>query len=233
MNAISEMIGRDKNRASVLIWSLANEPRSTQPGTSDYFKVVAAHAKHLDPTRPTIVVVNQNIHDQATPHSDLAGINRYYGWYSNPGELDLIGRQLVNDLHTWLNVSKKPVLVTEFGADAVTGLHMDPGYIFSEDYQAEFLARYHKAFDRVRAEGGALLGEMVWNLADFMTKQQGNRVGGNRKGIFTRNRQPKMAARVVRRRYWHLARLESSWMRNVTFDYGPQTDDDGGLQCLS
>ena len=72
----------------------------------------------------------------------------------------------------------------------------------------ELLAMNHAAFDEVRREG-ILQGEMIWNFADFMTKQQINRVVGNRKGIFTRQRQPKMSAHMLRARYWKLA--EEQW----------------------
>ena len=61
-----------------------------------------------------------------------------------------------------------------------------------------------KAFDSARAEGW-FVGEHIWNFADFMTKQESRRVAGNRKGIFTRERQPKLAAHLLRGRYWALA----------------------------
>ena len=51
------------------------------------------------------------------------------------------------------------------------GLHRDPSYVFTEDYQSDLLRQNHFAFDRARKEGGVLLGEMVWNFADFNTKQ--------------------------------------------------------------
>ncbi len=72
----------------------------------------------------------------------------------------------------------------------------------------EFMIEYFRAFDDLKKEG-VLSGEMVWNFADFMTKQQLNRVGGNKKGIFTRQRQPKASAHLIRERYWKLARLDS------------------------
>jgi len=60
LTTLTELIDRDKNRPSVLMWSLANEPRSAQPGAGEYFKVVAAHAKYLDSTRPVTIVVNED-----------------------------------------------------------------------------------------------------------------------------------------------------------------------------
>src|SRR5699024_8913104 len=114
----------------------------------------------------------------------------------------------------------------EYGADTITGLHTEPSFIFSEDYQTEFMVEYHKSFDALRAKG-FFIGEHIWNFADFMTKQrklklkkssenntdfinlllhtETTRVGGNKKGIFTRDRQPKSAARLLRCRYWKLS----------------------------
>ena len=61
------------------------------------------------------------------------------------------------------------------------------------------------------------MGEMIWNFADFMTKQEITRVLGNRKGIFTRQRQPKAAAHIMKQRYWHLAKHGTSNSTMVHF----------------
>ena len=68
---------------------------------------------------------------------------------------------------------------------------------WSEEYQAEFLEAYHRVFDRI----DAVVGEHVWNFADFATSAGTGRVDGNRKGVFTRDRRPKAAAFVLRRRW--------------------------------
>ena len=141
----------------------------------------------------------------------MGGHFRYFGWYSDTGHTELITRQTVNDLRHWHNVRKKPMVITEYGADTVAGLHQvisssrtlgcwlqfyyihvlyewhrsilhqDPPFIFTEEFQAELMAMNFAAFDELRREG-ILHGEMIWNFADFMTKQQVNRVVGNRKG---------------------------------------------------
>ena len=83
-------------------------------------------------------------------------------------------------------------------------MHTLPAFVFTEDYQDGSLQGNFKAFDQLKGQG-KLVGEMIWNFADFMTKQQTTRVVGNKKGIFTRQRQPKSSAFVLRRRYWDLA----------------------------
>jgi len=68
---------------------------------------------------------------------------------------------------------------------------------WSEEFQADLLDRYHAAFDRI----DAVIGEQVWNFADFATSPSIVRVDGNRKGVFTRDRRPKMAAHRLRARW--------------------------------
>ncbi len=91
----------------------------------------------------------------------------------------------------------KPIIVTEYGADAMPGLHTLDGAVWSEEYQAELLETYHRVFDRV----DAVVGEHVWNFADFATGPSFMRVDGNKKGVFTRERRPKAAAHRLRQRW--------------------------------
>ena len=116
---------------------------------------------------------------------------RYFGWYSDTGHTELITRQTVNDLRHWHSVRRKPMVITEYGADTIAGMHQDPTFVFTEEFQVQFLAMNHAAFDELRREG-ILHGEMIWNFADFMTKQQVNRVVGNRNGtiLVLRSHQP-------------------------------------------
>jgi beta-glucuronidase len=72
---------------------------------------------------------------------------------------------------------------------------------WDEEYQAELLDMYHRVFDRL----DAVVGEQVWNFADFATGPGIMRVGGNKKGVFTRDRHPKAAAFALRRRWQELA----------------------------
>ena len=121
--------------------------------------------------------------------------------------------QMSNELRQWHSVMQKPIVITEYGADAIAGLHQYPPFTFTEEYQAEVMAKNHAAFDQARREG-ILHGEMIWNFADFMTKQEITRVLGNNKGVFTRQRQPKMSAHMLRARYCWLARKQ--WNATMT-----------------
>ena len=185
-----------------------------------YFKAVAEHTRQLDSTRPVTLVINaQWDQDHASQYFDVIAINRYFAWYSDPGHTEVIQRKMFSELENWRKARGKPVMVTEYGADTVAGLHMEPAMVFTEEYQVQLMRENFKAFDQARAEGW-FIGEHIWNFADFMTKQEPRRVAGNKKGIFTRERQPKLAAHVLRARYWALAQqLEGRNLGNITSSF--------------
>ncbi|XP_071110750.1 beta-glucuronidase-like [Haliotis cracherodii] len=203
LEVMGELVRRDKNRPSVMIWSVANEPATSKDIAAPYFKSVIGHTKVLDPTRPVTFVCSQDYNsDKAIPYVDIICFNRYYGWYSDTGHTEVIQLQLGSDMDGWRSKYNKPLIITEYGADTVAGLHRDPSSVFTEEYQVDFMSEYHKLFDsRI---GKYLVGEMVWNFADFMTKQGVTRVVGNKKGVLTRQRQPKAAAFLLRNRYHKL-----------------------------
>jgi beta-glucuronidase len=198
--AIEELIARDKNHPSVVLWSLANEPESHTDEARTYFEPLFAAARKADPTRP-VGFVNMMFAQPDTctvsALADLIMINRYYGWYVEPGDLSAAEQGLEAELHGWAAAHGKPIIMTEYGADAMPGLHTVDGIAWSEEYQAALLETYHRVFDRVEA----VAGEQVWNFADFATPPSFMRVDGNKKGVFTRDRRPKAAAHHLRRRW--------------------------------
>jgi len=202
---LKELVRRDKNRPSVLMWSLANEPRSYQRMAAHYFSAVANFTRGLDPTRPLTAAINQDVtKDLAAASLDVIFLNRYFSWYEDPGHTELIQRQMVAMVTAWRQSHSKPIGISEYGADTMPGIHSDPASMWSEEYQVEVFSQNFAAFDELRKQG-FFVGEMFWNFADFMTKQGITRVGGNHKGVFTRARQPKAVAHTIRRRYNALA----------------------------
>ena len=206
LEVMEAMIERDYNHPCVVMWSIANEPASGDPEAEGYFREVAAHARSLDPLRPiTLVEATWWDKTRAAQFVDVICLNRYFGWYIEAGNVDFIAHEMEKDIRAWRKKFGKPVMVTEYGADTISGMRSLPAQMFSEDFQAEFLAQYHAAFDA--CEG--FIGEQVWNFADFMTKQGLTRVMGNRKGVFTRDRQPKAIAYLLRER-WKKAAQEAT-----------------------
>lgn len=197
-DVLRDLIARDKNHPSVVMWSLANEAATFQDEAVPYFRQLADTARRLDPQRP-ITIVQWPLPDKCkvAQFFDVICVNRYYSWYQDPGALELVEHQVEWELMNWYRNFGKPVIMTEYGADAIAGFHQDPPVMFTEEYQEELLTRYHNVFDRLNF----VIGEHVWAFADFATKQGITRINGNKKGVFTRQRQPKAAARMLRSRW--------------------------------
>jgi beta-glucuronidase len=135
--------------------------------------------------------------DQVTDLFDVILLNRYFGWYVDAGDLITAERRLEDELRLWASRHNKPIVITEFGADALAGLHSLPAQMWSEEFQQQLVSTYLDVFARVEN----VVGEHVWSFADFATMQGANRVIGNRKGIFTREREPKAVAYLLRERW--------------------------------
>jgi beta-glucuronidase len=197
--AIRELIARDKNHPCVVIWSIANEPDTVPPAARAYFEPLVAETRRLDPTRPVAFANFMTATPELDVVSDLFDVlllNRYYGWYVHTGDLVAAERLLEAELREWARRGK-PIVMTEYGADTQAGLHSLTDEPWSEEFQVDLLAMYHRVFDRI----DAVVGEHIWNFADFATRSGIMRVDGNKKGVFTRERRPKASAYALRRRW--------------------------------
>ncbi len=188
---LGDLIGRDKNRASVIIWSIGNETPSIPP--RDTFMAKLADLAHrLDPTRmvsAALLVHDQGNHTIAVddPLGDLVDVvsfNEYYGWYV--GGISDIGK------YRFRIPYDKPALISEFGAGALGGYHADSLTRWSEEYQETFYR------EQLRMIGGisGLSGTCPWVLVDFRSPKRLNpefQNGWNRKGLFTSTGQKKKA----------------------------------------
>ena len=186
---IRDLIARDKNHPCVAVWSIANEPDTEkQPQAAhDYFMPLYHLAHECDPQdRPVTLVICQNDYtrDITAPEMDIICANRYYGWYVFGGDLDAAERAMRAEMKYWEKLGK-PWMLTEYGADTVAGLHKATGNMFSEEYQVD----YYKTINKVLDECDFVVGEHAWNFADFATIQGTLRVDGNKKGLFTRERE--------------------------------------------
>lgn len=197
-----ELIKRDKNHPSVIAFSLFNEPETTSDYSYEYFKKIFDEARSLDPQkRPLTGALEKN----SSPEKckcykllDFISLNRYYGWYISGGELDEAEAKFRDELDRWKNLNtNKPFIMTEFGTDTMPGYHSVHEAMWSEEYQKAYYEMNFKVLD----DYDFIQGELVWNFADFMTSEGIFRVGGNKKGIFTRDREPKSAAFVLKDRW--------------------------------
>lgn len=200
---VEEMIERDKNHASVFAFSLFNEPETTSTYAHDYFSKVFERARELDPQhRPMTGAFEKNSAPekcQCYMLVDFMCLNRYYGWYISGGpEISDAIYKFHDEMNRWqakeLNV---PFVFTEFGTDTLATEHKLPSVMWAQEYQNEYLEENFKVFDTY----DFIQGELVWNFADFQTTEGIMRVNGNKKGVFTRERQPKDAAFTFKKRW--------------------------------
>lgn len=205
LEAVHELITRDKNYACVVMWSLFNEPDTVNSDSCvPYFEKVFAYARELDvqkrPRSFAHIIASSPDKCKCTHLCDVVMLNRYYGWYVFGGaELDDGIAALDAELSEW-DKQNKPIMFTEYGTDTYIGLTKIPAIMWTENYQVEYLNKYHEVFDK----HPGIMGEQVWNFADFQTTEGIIRADGNKKGIFTRARQPKLAAFVLRDRWLKL-----------------------------
>ena len=199
-DGIRELIARDKNHPSVVMWCIANEPSSAEEGAREYFEPLVELVRKLDATRPVCyagVMLASSSNDKIADLFDVMCLNRYYGWYMATGDLTTAETYLEADLRAWAAKFAKPIMMTEYGADTMPGIHSVWDLPWTEEYQRDYLAMHHRVFDRI----DAFVGEQVWNFADFQTSAGIHRVDGNKKGVFTKDRKPKAAAFALRDRW--------------------------------
>lgn len=207
---LKALVARDRNHPSVIAWSVANEPfakpifqptppepEALQRGVA-FLQTLIDDVKRLDPSRPAMVVGAQGHPDEFVGLGDIVAVNRYYGWYTECGRIEEGAAIFGMELDRLNRKFGKPVLVTEFGADTLPGCHSAEAEMWSEEFQADFIERY---LDEIE-QRPFVVGAHVWNFADFKTSQGILRAGGlNHKGVFTRDRRPKLAAHILRRRW--------------------------------
>jgi beta-glucuronidase len=187
-NQLLELIIRDRNRASVIIWGVGNENADTDARYA-FMSGLARAARAADPTRlvSAACLINRKsfaIEDRLAEALDVIGINEYFGWYE-PDVGDL-GRLLRN------SDPGKPVVISETGADAAPG-HRGAGRIlFTEDWQAEF---HRRQWAELR-QAPYVRGLAAWLLYDFRSerRQTGFQRGFNRKGLIAEDKATRKAA---------------------------------------
>ncbi len=187
-NQLAELIKRDYNRASVIIWSVGNENADTDE-RYHFMSILANQAKTLDPTRlvSAACLINREhfrIEDRLAQHLDVIGINEYFGWY----EPDFTGLEKL--LHH--SQPDKPVLISETGADAVSGNHSLTSELYSEEHQADV---YRQQIHYL-SQTPYISGMTPWILYDFKTERRQNRYqqGYNLKGLIAADHQTRKLA---------------------------------------
>lgn len=196
---MSELIYRDKNRASVIIWSLGNETPNTDTRLK-FMSDMADHVRRMDTTRLISAALLGSIDstntfrlsDNLADKLDIISFNEYIGWYiQNPADIPQYKFDITAD---------KPVVISEFGAEALGGFYADSATRFSEEMQELFYKNQLKLFNGIPA----LRGTSPWILVDFRSPKRLNPVyqdGWNRKGLYTETGKKKKAFFVMKAWY--------------------------------
>jgi beta-glucuronidase len=212
---LADLISRDQNRASVIVWSVANET-PVSPARTKFLKSLVDEARELDGTR--LVSAAMEVHsgtmenhpgakpenhkivdDPFGEYTDLCSFNQYTGWYD--GTLEKIDRT------TWSIKWPKPVFISEFGADAKQGLHGDASARFTEEYQAELYRRTLPMLDKIPGFSGCT----PWILFDFRSPRRvlpEIQDGWNIKGLIGHDGEKKLAFDVLKNFYAEKAKAE-------------------------
>lgn len=199
---MEDLVDRDKNHPCVIAWSVANEPASQEEGAKEYFEPLVKLTRERDfQGRPVTIVTYEGSAPDTCKVAELCDflmLNRYRGWYDTEGNMEGAAARLKAELERFHDrCPDKPIMLGEYGADTIAGLHDINGRLFSEEYQLEFIRAYGEVFDKLPY----ITGEHVWVFADFATAENIKRVDGNKKGIFTRDRRPKSAAYFLKNRW--------------------------------
>ena len=203
-NQLGENITRDKNKASIILWSVANETPLGEARLK-FLKGLIDYARMLDPTR-LLTAANERRYEDANiqivddplgAYLDVLGCNEYIGWYDGPPEKA--------DRLTWKVALNKPLIISEFGGDALFGHHGDKGQRWTEEYQ-KYLYEHQLAMLR---KIPSLRGMSPWILTDFRSPRRPlPRIQDyyNRKGLISNRGERKQAFYVLQNFYRELTK---------------------------
>ncbi len=201
-NQLSEMVTRDKNRAAVVIWSVANEAPVSETRVA-FLKKLVDRTRALDSTRLISAALERHyfnpstlmIDDPIGEFLDVLGCNEYVGWYDGlPEKADGL---------EWRSKYEKPLIMSEFGGDALYGHHGDPLTRWTEEYQEDLYRHQVNMLKKIPF----LRGTAPWILTDFRSPRRllpGIQDYWNRKGLISDRGEKKKAFYVMQAWYREL-----------------------------
>lgn len=206
---LAEMITRDRNRASIVIWSVGNET-PVSPMRTEFMGTLAKTAKKLDPSRLISAALEVNyqegvhhVDDPLGQYTDIVSLNEYLGWYGSTPDRCRTAK--------WTVGYNKPFFISETGAEGNFGFHADKTARFSEEYQEwyyqEQIAMFKSSFP------DSYSGISPWILADFRSPRRNNptyQEGWNTKGLISKNGEKKKAFYVLQAYYKEVMEKEKA-----------------------
>jgi len=196
---LNEMITRDRNRCSIIIWSVGNETPVTDARTN-FMGNLAQTARQMDGYRIISAALETHtdngiitVDDPLGQYTDMVSVNEYLGWYGG----------LPNNCRNaqWKIKYDKPLFFSETGAEALGGYHADSLTRWSEEYQEWF---YREQVEMMKRMPSNFSGLSPWILNDFRSPRRNNptyQQGWNNKGLFDHNGKKKKAFYVLKSYY--------------------------------
>lgn len=203
---MADMVRRDRNRCAIGMWSVANETPITDARTR-FLRTIIADTRALDPTRLLTAALNKNVDvggaaegtsvfrvtDPLGEDLDLLAVNQYEAWYSNRSPDQIADIRFESDYD-------KPLIFSEFGADALAGHHGPREHLWTEEYQAWLYQENLRLIERTTG----CVGLSPWVLKDFRSPRRWHgkyQQFWNRKGLISETGQRKQAFHVLQRYY--------------------------------
>jgi beta-glucuronidase len=202
---LRDSVARDRNRASIILWSLSNET-PIDPARTEFLRKLAAYAREQDSTRLLTSALNhtqnagllsRTLNDPAGEFLDVLGINQYIGWYEGKPEDAPATR--------WTMAYDKPLIASEFGAGAVAGNHGDANERFTEEYQARLFEQQLLMMKQMPN----LAGMSPWLLMDFRSPRrllEGVQDFRNLKGLVSWRGERKQSFHILQKFYQEKAK---------------------------
>lgn len=197
---LSEMIARDQNRASIIIWSVGNETPISDVRTK-FMSSLVTLAKKIDSSRIISAALEagynagaNHVEDPLGKYTDIVSLNEYLGWYGGTPESCRTAK--------WTVAFDKPFFISETGAEGMFGFHADKTVRFSEEYQEWYYQEQIKMFEERFPD--SFSGLSPWILADFRSPRRNNptyQQGWNTKGLISKNGEKKKAFYVLQAYY--------------------------------
>lgn len=195
---LTEEIRRDRNKASIILWSVANET-PINPARNAFLTTLASKVRELDGSRLVTAALlvrgvghTKIVDDPLGQSLDVLGANEYIGWYEQKPE--------AADQTDWRIAYDKPLIVSEFGGDARAGLHGRDDERWTEEYQASIYRHQLGMLNRIPQ----LRGLSPWILMDFRSPSRqlpGVQDWFNRKGLLAPDGTKKKAFYVLQKAY--------------------------------
>src|ERR1035437_8161799 len=199
LKQLDDMIDRDKNRSSIILWSVANET-PVSSSRNEFLKTLLNRAREHDPARLLTAAMERHYSDKFTQliddplgeFVDVIGCNEYIGWYDGlPEKADSI---------KWKSIYDKPLIMSELGGEALYGFHADDMTSWSEENQDVIYKHQIEMLKKIPF----LRGISPWILMDFRSPRRqltGFQDYFNRKGLVSERGEKKKAFYTLKKIY--------------------------------